>query len=151
MRFKAPPSHSSSIGWRVEFRTLDIQLTDYENSAFIILMGMITNVLNCFDINFFMPISLIDENMNRAHKRDAVTKEKFWWRTKNISRSDFENSDLKASDFVRSSLNSIVEEQDSDVLHELYLHEILGGKQEIGYIGILPLIERYMDVKNYTQ
>jgi glutamate--cysteine ligase catalytic subunit len=52
---------------------MDIQLTDYENSALIIILGMITNILNNFDIDFFMPISKIDINMERAHLKDAVT------------------------------------------------------------------------------
>ena len=72
MRFKPPPSKDSNIGWRVEFRTMDIQLTDFENSALTILLGMIVNVVNNFDVDFIMPISLIDENMDRAHIRDAI-------------------------------------------------------------------------------
>jgi glutamate--cysteine ligase catalytic subunit len=103
LRFKPPPSHNSKIGWRVEFRTMDIQLTDYENSALIILLGMITNVLNHFNVNFFMPISKIDINMERAHKRDALHKEKFWWRTNILRSAAYEFSDLKESDFVRST------------------------------------------------
>ena len=47
-------------------------MTDYENSALIILLGMITNVLNHFDVDFIMPISKIDENMERAHIRDGL-------------------------------------------------------------------------------
>jgi glutamate--cysteine ligase catalytic subunit len=47
-------------------------MTDYENSAMIILLGLITNVLNHFDVDFMMPISKIDENMERAHKRDGL-------------------------------------------------------------------------------
>jgi glutamate--cysteine ligase catalytic subunit len=72
MRFKPPPSIDSKIGWRVEFRTMDIQLTDFENSAFIVLLGMINNVINHFDLDFIMPISKIDENMERAHYIDAL-------------------------------------------------------------------------------
>ena len=47
-------------------------MTDYENSALVILLGMITNVLNHFDVDFIMPISKIDENMDRAHARDGI-------------------------------------------------------------------------------
>lgn len=72
MRFKPPPSQSSKIGWRVEFRPLDIQLTDFENTCFIVLMGLITNVINHFDVNFMLPISKSDANMERAHHRDAL-------------------------------------------------------------------------------
>jgi glutamate--cysteine ligase catalytic subunit len=72
MRFKPPPSKDSKIGWRVEFRTMDIQLTDFENSALIVLFGMIANLVNNFDVDFIMPISKVDQNMDRAHKRDGL-------------------------------------------------------------------------------
>ena len=42
---------------------------------------MLYNILNHFDVNFMMPISKIDENMERAHERDAYYKGKFWFRT----------------------------------------------------------------------
>jgi glutamate--cysteine ligase catalytic subunit len=97
MRFKPPPSFDSKIGWRVEFRTMDIQMTDFENSAFIVVLGMIYNVISNFDVNFIMPISKIDENMERAHKRDAVIYEKFWFRTQIIPSFDksYKNPNLK--------------------------------------------------------
>ena len=85
MRFKPPPSIDSNIGWRVEFRTMDIQLTDFENSAFIITLGMIYNIISNFDVNFIMPITKIDENMDRSHKPDALIKEKFWFKTNIVS------------------------------------------------------------------
>lgn len=72
MRFKPPPSKESKIGWRVEFRTMDIQLTDFENSALIVLLGLIINVINNFDVDFIMPISMVDINMDRAHARDGL-------------------------------------------------------------------------------
>ncbi|CAG2113465.1 unnamed protein product, partial [Medioppia subpectinata] len=34
MRFKPPPLNQQSIGWRVEFRPMEIQMTDFENAAF---------------------------------------------------------------------------------------------------------------------
>jgi glutamate--cysteine ligase catalytic subunit len=54
--------------------------------------GMIVNVANNFDVNFMMPISLIDENMERAHKRDGLVFQKFWWKVSNLSSSDFSES-----------------------------------------------------------
>jgi glutamate--cysteine ligase catalytic subunit len=74
MRFKPPPTKDSSIGWRVEFRSMDIQLTDFENAAMLVTLGLLYNILNHFDVNFMMPISLIDENMDRAHQREACIK-----------------------------------------------------------------------------
>lgn len=84
MRFKPPPSHDSNIGWRVEFRPMDIQLTDFENTCLIVMMGLLTNVINHFDVDFILPISLCDENMRRAHQRDAILNQKFWFKTNYI-------------------------------------------------------------------
>ena len=72
LRFKPPPSQNSNIGWRVEFRTMDIQLTDFENTCLIVLLGLIVNVINHFDVNFIIPVSKVDQNMDRAHKRDGI-------------------------------------------------------------------------------
>jgi glutamate--cysteine ligase catalytic subunit len=58
VKFKPPPSLDSLIGWRVEFRTLDIQITDFENAAYIALLNLTTRVLNDFDINLSLPISM---------------------------------------------------------------------------------------------
>jgi glutamate--cysteine ligase catalytic subunit len=80
MRFKPPPSLASPIGWRVEFRTMDIQLTDFENASLIVLLSMITNIINHFDLDFIMPLSKVDENMDRAHRRDAASTQKFWFK-----------------------------------------------------------------------
>lgn len=103
MRFKPPPSKDSSIGWRVEFRTMDIQLTDFENSALTVLLGMIVNIINNFDVDFIMPISMIDTNMDRAHKRDAILTEKFWFKTNNIRNlSSYKKNFLNETDYLRS-------------------------------------------------
>lgn len=66
MRFKSPPSAESDIGWRVEFRPMDIQLTDFENAALTVFVGMIANLINEFQLDFVLPISLVDENMLRC-------------------------------------------------------------------------------------
>lgn len=80
MRFKNPPTADSEIGWRVEFRPMDLQLTDFENTAVTIMVGMIANIINTFDVDFIVPITMVDENMKRAHSRDAVSQVKFWWK-----------------------------------------------------------------------
>lgn len=41
---------------------------------------MIANVINAFDLDFVLPVSLVDENMKRAHDRDALLTTKFWWK-----------------------------------------------------------------------
>jgi hypothetical protein len=37
-----------------------------------VALGLIVNVINHYDVNFIIPITLADENMKRAHYRDAI-------------------------------------------------------------------------------
>lgn len=84
MRFKPPPP-DADIGWRVEFRSMEIQITDFENAAFSIFIVLITRVILSYDLNFYIPIPRTAENMETAHTRDAVTKSKFWFRKDPLS------------------------------------------------------------------
>jgi len=46
------------IGWRVEFRTMEVQLTPDENSAYSLLIHLLTRELHeNVDLNFYIPIS----------------------------------------------------------------------------------------------
>ena len=110
MRFKPPPPHSK-INWRVEFRPLEVQLTDFENAAFVMFIVLLTRVLMAFDLNLYTPISMVDKNMKLAHRRDAVTKERFWFRTHCTRASGGCNDDEYAS---------------------LTIDEIMNGRQEGG-------------------
>lgn len=68
------------IGWRTEFRSMEVQLTDFENAAFTVFILLITRVMLAFDLGFYIPISKVDENMKRAHIRNAVLTQKFFFR-----------------------------------------------------------------------
>ena len=79
MRFKPPPP-DADIGWRVEFRSMEIQITDFENAAFSVFIVLLTRAILSFDLNFYIPIARTTENMETAHERDAVLNSKFWFR-----------------------------------------------------------------------
>ncbi|KAG8928419.1 hypothetical protein FRC02_006912, partial [Tulasnella sp. 418] len=96
LRFKPPPANSP-IGWRVEFRSMEVQMTDFENAAFSIFIVLLSRTILSFGLNFYIPISKasrylvvygsrskhspqVDENMKRAQKRSAATNQKFWFR-----------------------------------------------------------------------
>jgi glutamate--cysteine ligase catalytic subunit len=83
-RWKPPPFQpvvdEDHIGWRTEFRSMEVQLTDFENAAFTVFILLITRVMLAFDLGLYIPISRVDENMKRAHKRNAVLTEKFFFR-----------------------------------------------------------------------
>lgn len=72
--------NGSVNGWRVELRTMEIQLTDYENAAFSIFVTLLVKTILYFNLNLYMPISKVDANMEKAHRIDAVNKEKFYFR-----------------------------------------------------------------------
>ena len=58
MRFKPPPPNSS-IGWRVEFRPMEIQLTDFENAAFVVFVVLLTRAILSFKLNLYIPITKV--------------------------------------------------------------------------------------------
>jgi glutamate--cysteine ligase catalytic subunit len=78
VRFKPPPINNQ-IGWRVEFRTMEAQLTDFENAAFTVFIALISRAILFFDLNFYLPLSKVDENLSKAHLKDAILKQKFAW------------------------------------------------------------------------
>ena len=84
VRWKPPPPRLSPndphIGWRVELRTMEMQLTDFENAAFSVFSVLVTRVILAFDLNLYIPLSRVDVNMNRAHSRDAINKGRFFFR-----------------------------------------------------------------------
>ncbi|KNC74969.1 glutamate-cysteine ligase catalytic subunit, partial [Sphaeroforma arctica JP610] len=79
MRFKPPPPNSD-IGWRVEFRSMELQMTDFENSAFTVFIVLLTRAILSFNLNLYMPITKVDENVQTAQKNDASRSEKFYFR-----------------------------------------------------------------------
>eukprot|EP00168_Porphyra_purpurea_P003013 TRINITY_DN135_c0_g1_i5.p1 TRINITY_DN135_c0_g1~~TRINITY_DN135_c0_g1_i5.p1 ORF type:complete len:800 (-),score=250.75 TRINITY_DN135_c0_g1_i5:1317-3716(-) len=84
VRFKPPPP-GSDIGWRTEFRSMDVQLTDFENAAFSVFIVLLSRVIIAFDLNLYVPMSAVDVNMAAAHERGAAPAGRFTFR-KNIFR-----------------------------------------------------------------
>ena len=58
MRFKPPPPQVD-MGWRVEFRSMEIQLTDKANAAFAIFVVLLTRTILKYDLNFYIPLSKV--------------------------------------------------------------------------------------------
>ncbi|XP_063373572.1 glutamate--cysteine ligase [Cydia amplana] len=130
MRFKPPPPNSS-IGWRVEFRPCEAQLTDFENAAYVCFVVLLTRVILSYNLNFVMPISKVDENMQRAQRRDAVRCERFWWR-RDVSLPRAAGADPAPAPLP-----------DADLYAEMTINEIVNGKSGV-FPGLIPLIESYL-------
>lgn len=122
VRLKIPPHDDSNIGWRVEFRAMETQLTDFENGAFCIFMALVRRVITAYDLNFYMPLEKVQENMDLAHERDAVTTQKFEFRSEVIPSSD---DGVDREEFERLSVDEIIN----------------GGAR---FKGLLPFIYRFL-------
>ena len=155
LRFKNPPSAKTDIGWRVEFRPMDIQLTDFENTALTVMVGMIANIINTFDLDFVLPISLVDDNMKRAHLRDGLTEIKFWWKipTAEQAKTGYRVSDINKTEFLKSNLKNTLKLGMSHEIaryKELYIWQILDGDAQVGMPeGIIALCQQFMDLKKW--
>jgi glutamate--cysteine ligase catalytic subunit len=133
MRFKPPPINSS-IGWRVEFRPTELQITDFENAAFVTFLVLMTRAILSFNLNLVMPISQVDENMQRAQKRDACLNQKFYFR-KNIE------SPVAAA--ASASMSAAVDKPEpNDEVAEMSVNEIVNGSDR--FPGCIQLIKDYL-------
>lgn len=110
VRWKPPPPrvtpNDPHIGWRCEFRSMELQLTDFENAAFTVFVVLITRVILAFDLAFYIPLSKVDENMKRAHEVDAINNQLFYFR-RFMAPLDMNNPDIvqmveRASDSQKS-------------------------------------------------
>lgn len=115
VRFKPPP-FDSDIGWRVEFRVMEVSMTAFENAAFSVFIALLTRAIMHYDLWLYVPMSTVDQNMGRAHRRDPV-KEKYWFRRDVRSRAD--------------TVSTV----------ELSLDELFNGCKH--FEGFVPLVRRY--------
>ncbi|XP_066138172.1 glutamate--cysteine ligase [Euwallacea fornicatus] len=136
MRFKPPPPHST-IGWRVEFRPCEVQVTDFENAAIVCFVVLLTRVILSYQLNFLIPISKVDKNMQNAQKRNACKEQKFWFR-KDIT------TDISPPEANRCCAGTSCEPKECDLVGLMTVNEIVNGKAG-DFPGLIPLINSYLN------
>jgi len=156
IRFKPPPS-GSDIGWRVEFRPMEIQVTDFENAAFSVFIVLITRAILSFDLNFYIPITKTDQNMETAHKRDAVLEHKFYFRKNPFPIRPPRPYSANGNSPSGTSTPRIVSRPPTptgpieDEYALMSIDEIMNGSKsnsENSFPGLIPLVESYLDSMN---
>ncbi|KAJ1959042.1 glutamate--cysteine ligase [Dipsacomyces acuminosporus] len=75
-----PPNTRTDSGWEVELVSLEAQLTDEENAALITFVVLLSRAILSYRLNLYLPISMMDQNMTRAQKIDAVNRHLFYFR-----------------------------------------------------------------------
>ncbi|KAK2533970.1 Gclc [Columba guinea] len=167
MRFKPPPPNSD-IGWRVEFRPMEVQLTDFENSAYVVFVVLLTRVILSYKLDFLIPLSKVDENMKMAQKRDAVRQGMFYFRKdicKGITTSILINAVvdvecisclLTASSFPFVTCeggNALVDGcgstqngtgTDTEEYTLMSIDTIINGKEGV-FPGLIPILNSYLE------
>uniref|UniRef100_A0A0K8RH23 Glutamate--cysteine ligase n=1 Tax=Ixodes ricinus TaxID=34613 RepID=A0A0K8RH23_IXORI len=142
MRFKPPPPNTS-IGWRVEFRPTELQMTEFENAAYVVFVVLLTRAILSYKLNFLIPISKVDENMEVAQKRDTVNTQKFWFRNDILT--------CRSPPILAPNLNPLCTQD--EYLTQMTINEIVNGKPG-EFPGLVPLVRTFvssMDVDVDTQ
>jgi len=110
---------------------MESQFTDFENAAFAIFVVLLSRVISTFDLNFYIPLSKVDENMEKAHNVDALFTEKFYFR-KHVVRGNLDGTFKSDAEI----------EQDECEL--MTINEIINGKDN-GFPGLITLMNLYFD------
>lgn len=153
MRFKPPPP-GNDTGWRVEVRPMEIQITDFENAAFSVFVVLITRAILSFDLNFYLPIPRTTENMETAHRRDAVLNDKFYFRKDPLPipqprTNGTSSTPASRPNSPRSSRPATPSGPIEDEYELMTVDEIINGqKSPNGFPGLMPLVESYLDSVN---
>ena len=151
MRFKPPPPNTDT-GWRVEFRPMEIQITDFENAAFSVFIVLITRAILSFDLNFYIPIPLTTANMETAHARNAVLSRRFYFRKqplpprplKHNGTSTGTNTPARQSSRPTTPVGLVEDEYSL-----MTVDEIINGQADEGdFPGLIPLVESYLSGLN---
>ena len=79
VRLKLPvlSTANDSLPWRVEFRPMEAQPSDMENAALVVALRVLQQTIQHFGLDLKVPISAVEENMNRANVRNAATDQVF--------------------------------------------------------------------------
>lgn len=130
-------------GWRIEFRPLEVSLTDFENASYSIMIVLLTRAILAHGYNFYMPMSVVEENLQRSKVKDACLNQKFF---------------IRKDAFVAGpGLKSVNLVPDGEIeLLELTIDELFNGtkaaaaggesKREIvGFLGFIPAVWHYLD------
>ncbi|KAJ7703240.1 glutamate-cysteine ligase catalytic subunit [Mycena rosella] len=151
---------TSSDHFEVEFRSMEVQMTDYENAAFAVFVVLLSRAILSFNTNFYIPISKVDENMARAQQRDAAQSGKFYFR-KDVGSRRQSAASSAASSNCNSGCNSPVGGgpvkdkkmrncfpdppiPENGEYEEMTMNEIMNGKGT-EFPGLLGLIMVYLE------
>lgn len=157
LRLKPPALQTKEMGWRVEFRAMEVQITDFENTAFSIFIVLLTKTILHFNLNLYIPIAKIDENMEIAHSRNAVVSRSFFFRTSitpETVRTELTSCELSTNGGdLHGTPSTNTNEPVTDEYKLMSINKIMNGEpsspSQDGSPGLIPLIQKYLDTCDY--
>ncbi|KAJ2897380.1 glutamate--cysteine ligase [Coemansia aciculifera] len=150
-----PPNTRTRSGWEVEFMSLEVQLTDAENAAFITFIVLLSRVIISYRLNLYLPISMMDQNMTRAQCVNAAKDQLFFFRRDLFSGRDGKlsgigrisgpgNSSNWYATYARSPHNLGTASPDTAEYVELTIDEIFNGSPTHKVTGLLNIVLSYL-------
>ena len=134
IRFKLPRPADKDHSYKIEIRTCDLQLTPFENTSMVNFIVNLYNIILKQNCNFIIPITKVDQNYENAYCNDAINTKKFWWRI-----NCFEDINLNLDNYD-------YKKDEEDNIKLLTINEILNGKKEYNYPGLISVIKN--EIKN---
>ncbi|KAJ5963156.1 Glutamate-cysteine ligase catalytic subunit [Penicillium waksmanii] len=141
VRFK-PPTSDRGPGWRVEFRPMEAQLTDFENAAFAIFAYLVSQAITILRLKLYIPVEKLGEAWASCQERGAVIDGRFWFRkTGWLSDSDQINPDI-----IRMLSQHGYHYSGEEKYAQMTVDEIINGEGTIdGFPGLLLMVRCYFE------
>ena len=121
-----------SLPWRIEFRPMEAQPSDMENAALVVALRVLQQTIQHFELDLKIPISAVEDNMDRASDHNAATDQLFRFAAR--SRCSAGETALAFDGWV--SLDVIFNGDSNAAGHK--------------WRGLLPLAEEYLDQRNIS-
>jgi len=74
------PPMNSNDSWKVEIRVLEMQTTSFENSSFFIFIILLAKTITYYKLDFYIPISEVDNNFEKSIKKDSKNSKYYFKR-----------------------------------------------------------------------
>lgn len=94
-----PPGRDQA-GWRVEFRPMESQVTDFENAAFCIFVILVARMIIESKHEFYVPLLDVETGMVTACRRNAALEGKFAFRGNSITERKAKTELLTAAEII---------------------------------------------------
>lgn len=127
MRFKFPSDYKKDLSWINEFRIADSPMLNKEKSVLVFFITLFNRIITDrkMGVNFYIPMSLVDENIENSHLFSALKQKHFWFRK-----------------YFSQALHGDKVWEDQYV--QVTMHDFFEGNHE--FDGMKKLIQKFIDL-----